>query len=154
MTASGKVAPAGVGAVGTVKLAVDSDSGERKLVLKDFISGLPCNLFSTLQLLLSGGRIDSRSGGIFDKSDVNIASISTTTDGLSLDVLGRGPHFGRPYQLKLPRTLSTRTSDAPQLLIENYEGFGQRRDVVILGKRSSCFSDGITDILLTHIYRK
>ena len=50
-------------------------------------------------------RIDSRSGGIFDKSDVNIASISTTTGGLLLDVLGRGPHFGRPYQLKLPWTL-------------------------------------------------
>jgi hypothetical protein len=68
--------------------------------------GLPCNLFSALQLLLSGGRIDSRSGGIFDKSDVNIASISTTTYGLLLDVLGRGLSLRTALSaIKLPRTL-------------------------------------------------
>ena len=94
--------------------------------------GLPCNLFSTLQLLLSGGRIDSRSGGIFDKPDVNIASISTTTDGLLLDVFGRG--FSLRTALSAQVTLDS-TSDAPQLLIENYEDFGQRRDVVILGSK-------------------
>ena len=96
--------------------------------------GLPCNLFSTLQLLLSGGRIDSRSGGIFDKSDVNIASISTTTDGLLLDVLGRGLSLRTALSAQVTLD-STRASDAPQLLIENYEDFGQRRDVVILGSK-------------------
>ena len=113
-----------VGPVGTVKLAVDSDNGEGARIEGLYMPGLPCNLFSTLQLLLSGGRIDSRSGGIFDKSDVNIASISTTTDGLLLDVLGRGLSLRTALSAQVTLD-STRTSDAPQLLIENYEDFGQ-----------------------------
>jgi hypothetical protein len=67
-----------------------------------YMPGLPCNLFSTLQLLLSGGRIGSRSGGIFDKSDVNIALISTTTDGLLLDVLGGGLSLRTPISSSYP----------------------------------------------------
>src|SRR6202035_123002 len=56
-----------------------------------YIPDIPCNLFSALQLLCDGGTIDARNGGLFDKEDINIATIDTSKDGLLLGVLSQGP---------------------------------------------------------------
>lgn len=90
LTASGQTRPAGIG---TVKLAVDSNFGVRELVLRRvfYMPDILCNLFSALQLLCDGGTIDARNGGLFDKEDINIATIDTSKDGLLLRVLSQGP---------------------------------------------------------------
>ena len=94
--------------------------------------GLPCNLFSTLQLLLSGAELtlvravfSINQTSILHQFQRQLAAFYSTF--LVVDLTSGGP-------ISITQD-STRTSDAPQLLIENYEDFGQRRDVVILGSK-------------------